>query len=188
MRYRVTPFVLNTGTVLLLIGLGALLLVSRRDAAFVPSATTVDGQVRTGTDTLLVFFVSSICGACREEPAASWFRGTLRSYAAQTPRFRTVGVALDLDPWTAIRYLDSLQHFDEISAGGSWTNHLALHYLFSDSVPVAAVPQLLLVERGTVVSRDTGRINVAVNDHVLDRFVGLHSISQWLQDASGGAR
>lgn len=164
------------------------LAVAQNDRVNDLGATAIDVQIRSSTDTLLVLFLSGSCGACRQEPGASRLKEAIGSYVTSAPRARIVGVGLDAGASQALAYLEGVGHFDEVSAGGAWTNHLSLQYLFADSIPIATVPQLVFVERHTVVRQNGAHNTVAVSSVVLNRYLGLHAISQRLRADPGEAR
>jgi hypothetical protein len=132
-----------------------------------------------GTDTLLVLFLSSTCPACRAEPYASALRDALAKYNALGQHSRVIGVAIDADAQIGVEYLSTVASFDQVSAGAGWINQLANAFIWSDSVPIASVPQLLVIRRRTTLR---GERYVAVSDSIVERALGLPPIVQWLND------
>lgn len=136
------------------------------------------------SDTVAIFFLSSTCLAGASEPAASRFTDLLGDAVRRTERPRLMGVAVDEDARRGTQYLFDIARFDQVSAGGGWSNEVSLRYLFPNGLPpMANVPQLVVVERLIEVSGDTSEPAVT-EIRVLHRALGLGPISDWIEQRS----
>jgi hypothetical protein len=92
---------------------------------------------------------------------------------------RYLGVALDWDVEAGLRMLRRMGRFDEVSAGGGWTNSAVFQFLWQDSLAVAAIPQLILLERTLRIS-PAGQDMYLVSARVLQKALGVDGIVRWL--------
>lgn len=166
--------VLILGVLVTTIGrLGLKFAISPRAPA--PSALPI-----SGLDTVAILVVSSLCGACKAEPAATevgrWL-DTLLSRSGSRPRL--IGVSVDTDVTAGLELLQEFGEFDEISVGSGFMNTAALKYIWRDSIPFAGVPQLLVFERVTRVADSP--LRVAHFEIPSQRIVGLEAIAAWLR-------
>jgi hypothetical protein len=139
---------------------------------------------QSGIDTVAILVVSSRCGACKAEPAATKVRQRLSSLSEDhVRRYRFIGLSVDTDIAAGLGLLRNFGRFDEISVGSGYLNSIALQYIWQDSVPFAAVPQLLVFERSVQVARSP--LRVIRSDGPIERVVGLEAIASWLQERAG---
>jgi hypothetical protein len=94
-----------------------------------------------------------------------------------------MGLGVDGDAAVGAAYLNSIAKFDEISTGAGWANHAVNSYVFFDSIPMASVPQLVVVQRRTDVDLVARR--VARKDSVLYRVLGMPPIVRWFESELG---
>lgn len=96
--------------------------------------------------------------------------------------FATVGVATDGDVRIASEWLRSIGKFEEVDVGRSWYNLGATAYIWSDTVSLAAIPQIVLVQR-TIHEDVPGRIRYS-DVVVLRRALGSKEIAAWANDTT----
>jgi hypothetical protein len=106
-------------------------------------------------------------------------RGSLTTLRSGPRRLVHVGISLDTDVETGFEFLLQFGNFNEISVGGSVTNLAALRYIWQDSIPIASIPQLVIVER-TSMSSD-GKLSV-ITENVVGRLVGMNAIAAWYDE------
>ena len=137
-------------------------------------------------ETVAVFIVSSGCQACKIEPAASAVRTWLAHLNARSRRPRLVGVAIDDDARAGLRLLEDFGDFDELSAGSGYLNSMAFQYLWRDTIPFAAVPQLVVFSRQNHIAKDPFRVTYESGQ--MQRVVGLAAIAGWLKSEADNVR
>lgn len=163
----------------------AVLFVRGRTTVPIASARAVPVP-RTGTDTTALLFLSRTCPACTAEPGASSLRAWLDSLTQRPSRPKLVGVAIDDNAAAGIEYLTEVSDFDEVSAGDGWANAFAYDYVWNVASPVATVPQLIIVERTTVVQDSP--FTVSSSETLLRRYVGLRPITEWVMQQARARR
>jgi hypothetical protein len=88
-----------------------------------------------------------------------------------------VGVALDSAVEAGLSILQSFGSFDEVNVGNGLNSTGALRYIWQDSLPFAAVPQLVVIERKTVVVDSPYAVQVADGPPI--RLTGVPAIAAW---------
>jgi len=145
----------------------------------------------TGQDQLVMVYVGSATCAWCNHPAIPGLLRTIRGHLlakADTMGWQlvTVGVAANWDVNEGIRHLRRLGPFDEVSAGMSWLNSIAIRYFWRDIPGQAATPELLVLAR-PVDKPDTAQVagTFEVGDEILlVRKIGLPELQTW---AAAGA-
>ena len=110
---------------------------------------------------------------------------SVRIEAAATRRtFVFRGVSLVPSVKEAVEHLAQIADFDEISAGGNWTNSAVARYLGPDigRDRTSSVPQLIFLER-EIRSNGSDRFSV-LPEHELKRYIGLGEIGDWIKAGS----
>ena len=130
-------------------------------------------QIKSGPQLVAVFLVASTCGASHN-PTLPRLLDSIRvrlgeRAAVEGEQLVTIGVSLDDDPATGIRFLSHFGRFDAVIAGGGWVGPGALSYMIRDVHGDLAMPQLVLLSR---VVKMQERSIASSSDHVLGRFVG----------------
>lgn len=137
-------------------------------------------RANPGVDTTALLVVDGSCPACRLEPAASEVRDLLDSLQAiHVRRPRLIGVAIDRSVEQGLAVLKRFGDFDEISVGSEWANTMLLEYIWRDTLAFSTVPQLLVIERHTVV--DSTNERVKYSNKYIEQIIGLPSIAVWLR-------
>lgn len=106
---------------------------------------------------------------------------TVRRQTASSGRgFLMRGVSIEPRVEDAVRHLSNLAHFDEISAGGNWTNSAVVRYLGVNDgrVSDSPIPELILLERE--VRSDGSRMLQVGTEREIARFTGLDQIKGWV--------
>lgn len=148
----------------------------------------------SGRQIVLVFFGSSTCRASQGPGLRKLIRTAKASVQAQAREngadFITIGVALDWRADRGIEFLEDFGVFDELSSGRSWSNSLALRYLWGAFPGRGATPQLVVVERKTVTPFIDGELKPgasyrpvnydATDIRILRRRVGVNQIQEWV--------
>jgi len=130
-------------------------------------------QIKSGPELVAVFIVASTCGASHN-PALPHILDSIRVRLGERAtkageQLVTIGVALDDDPGTGIKFLSHFGRFDAMIAGGGWAGPGALDYMIRDLRGELAMPQLVLLSRDVTI----GQTAIASSsDHVLGRYVG----------------
>jgi hypothetical protein len=135
--------------------------------------------MRSGAEILGVVIVGEFCPFCRMDATQDRIRAVLGEAAeladAEGAKFVAIGVAIDPEPSTGLRFLEALYPFDEVAAGRNWSGIGSLRYIWNDFPGEAAVPQLLLLRREIEI--DTIPFTVRVTgEHVVARVVGVTSL------------
>lgn len=171
--------------------------------AVAASSSTGGFSEETATDgELVMVFISSSQGPANKDPDLAWSVRTakvaLRSKAeAAGIDFSAAGVAIDWDPREGWEYLINGQteqdtrsgfgEWDEVHVGRNWRNEMVVKFVFradreglEQAVPIATVPQVLVIERSFETIRD-GRFNRIVYgpDVTLVRLVGVQALRAW---------
>jgi hypothetical protein len=125
------------------------------DVGYVPSYAR-----QSGPQILMVYVGSSTCpwsNLPEVPPAVETIKTRLADYALDRGlSFKALGVALDWSAQRGFQHLSKFGLFDEVSAGYSWGNSVAMRYLGLDgSVPVAT-PVILVYQQSFVAPRDSG--------------------------------
>ena len=140
------------------------------------------GEVRPGTELVVVFISSSTCVANGD---AAFLEAVPRMMASAGASARArsmnpvmIGVAMDNDTRAGVDYLTSFGSFDEVSVGRDWGNALVIDRVWGDPDGPPAIPQVVVMTR-TVRSGAGGRI-VFEKERVIERFVGPDAIRAWV--------
>jgi hypothetical protein len=171
---KLQPLILSLGVSAALIA-GISVGSARRSAESGGALRPLRELVRT--DTIGVLVVSSLCQACTAGETIGRVRAAHVNFR-QTPTRRTIGVALDEDLTAGMRLLRRYGNFDELVVGGSWTNVVALSHVWADTAGLAAVPQLILLERA--IGRTSDARLVVDGERVLGRAYGVREITRLL--------
>lgn len=94
------------------------------------------------------------------------------------------GVSLEQPAAEAVKHLAQVADFDEISAGGNWTNLGVVRYLGNEFARKreTAIPQLILLERDL---RWEGNDRLLISpEREIKRFIGLDEIGEWIKAGS----
>src|SRR5262249_53276864 len=91
------------------------------------------------------------------------------------------GVSLEPTVETGVRHLSQLGYFDEVSAGGNWSNSAAVRYLGGSDGRVSngAIPTLVLLQR-EVTSEGDSFLQIGP-ERELARYVGVDKIAGWVR-------
>jgi hypothetical protein len=106
-----------------------------------------------GTHLSAYVFLSSTCGVCsRRDVKASVasIRDSLQAkYRGRFKRITVVGIAVDSDVPSGLKYLDGLgfHRFDELDVGGGWLNEQVTKQFWRAGTSRALVPQVVLSTR-----------------------------------------
>ena len=102
-----------------------------------------------------------------------------------------VGVALDTNVAAGLKFLSDLGNgtpggaFDQISVGGSWLNEQAVRFFWRKQAAVAAIPQIVVIERqvdtGSYLSESAIRVQ---DDAVVATPRGHEAILAWLDQGT----
>ncbi len=145
--------------------------------AFVPRLTPVGKE---GSEILVVLIGSSRCAASRQPvlvAAMKALRERIVGVAAKNGmQVAFVGVALDDNLSTGLKWLVSVGPFDEIGVGRNWLNSYMIHLVHRDLPGDAAIPQLIVIRRA-VSSTRAGTVLVG-SDDIVAREVGLDGIRE----------
>lgn len=138
------------------------------------------GRVRSGTEVIAVFLVSTTCGAARYPALGSSLTRIRERLAEQAigahRRFYTIGVSLDEQPSAGLEFLSTFGEFDEVMAGGSWAGMGAVDFMLRSLPGPLSMPQLILLERDLRV--ESAGITVSA-DRVIMRKVGAVEIVEF---------
>jgi hypothetical protein len=130
---------------------------------------------QTGRDTVAVLFLSTACAYCTDPAGIREVRGVLDSLRHRPHRPVLIAAALDTDVYGGLELIRKYGHFDELVLGNGMLNTAAVHYIWADSVPYLAVPQLAIYER-SIVRSDSGSA-VAIGYDTARRVSGLQLIA-----------
>ena len=141
--------------------------------------------IRSGTELIMVLIATSTCPGI-DDPAlgaalAQAREGLRREAAAKGQLFTTIGVSLDWSIDHGIEMLARFGPFDEVTVGRGWLNTGALRYIWKDMPGIAAVPQIVVVEREI----DKGRSIQVTEEHVRYRMTSAMRIISWSAAAFG---
>lgn len=140
----------------------------------------------SGRHLLLVYVGSASCAWCNHPSLPGYLdivrdsletRATARGWA-----FVSIGVAANWGVDAGIDHLRKMRPFNEVAAGMSWLNSLALRYLFRDIPGEAATPELLVLTRG-VRQSETLQVQATIDigqEILLARKIGLPEIEHWV--------
>src|SRR5262249_17170843 len=107
-----------------------------------------------------------------------------RQTATSGRGFITRGVSLEPAVEEAVHHLSQLARFDEISAGGNWTNSEVVRYLGGSEGRVSdgRIPTLVLLQRE--VTSDGDRFLQVGPEREIGRYVGLDKITRWVKSGA----
>jgi thiol-disulfide isomerase/thioredoxin len=147
------------------------------DTVYVPGQTFPNGR-----EIVAVYFGANWCGPCRSpatKAAILRMKPLLATQAkAAGADFAAMVVALDRSFADGAAFIKDLGAFDEYSIGGDLASTAAQAYIWSDSLAIPAVPQVIVFERDVSVQR--GRPMTFGPRHVLARVAG-DSIPGWVR-------
>lgn len=188
---RFVPYVAMTGALGLGLGLSFFFdvdlevrqawRVQGAEGRYVPDRTHTDGA-----QLLMVYLGSAFCGWCQDEHLPEAIESVKIALASQAHRagisFKAVGLAVDWSPEAGVDHLQRMGLFDEVAAGDSWANTLAMEYVWSDESSVPATPQVLVYLRWLISPEDSIRARHGESRKtLLVSKVGLQSILEWVQ-------
>lgn len=140
-----------------------------------------DFEFRSGTEIVLVLVGAAFCGAQREpgfpqavEDAKLRVQAQAKTRGAQ---FRAVAVSLDWKTDEALSFLEGFGAFDELVVGSNWLNDGARRYIWRDLPGLAAVPQVLVVEREIETEPE---VQVRF-ERVVKRIAGAAPVMEWVK-------
>lgn len=134
---------------------------------------------------MFLLFGSSTCGFSNASVLPSLIRRAKALVAEQGSvyglGFMTVGVALDWSIEDGRDFLDGFGRFDEVSVGYSWSNSMALEYIWQQRAE-GTTPQVLVVYRKleSPATDSIARIRVK-KQNVVVRKAGLTAIKTWVE-------
>jgi hypothetical protein len=150
-----------------------------------PEGYLAQSARRSGSGVVLVFIGSPECPWSTLPSLPGMIRDLklgIRERAAASDRwFATIGIAQSSDARSGMAFLESFGEFDEVVAGGGWTNVGLLRYVYGNVSGLAATPQVVVVER---VARPGDPLEF-LEERLLARYVGIEHIERWL--ATGAA-
>lgn len=161
--------------------------------------TLVTAPFASGRYLAAFVFAASGCGFSSHPTTMEALRqvpGLLRAGAgAEFADVSVIGVALDVEPDTGVRFLRELEHpgarFDEVSAGNSWMNEQAIRLMWRDGAAAPLLPQVVLIERQVDARMYPRHIEVR-DDSVILNVVGRDDILRWVAEGAplqfGGPR
>lgn len=136
----------------------------------------------------MIYFSQSGCAACNQEtlPAAleAAKQGLARRAEASRRALVVVGVSLDWDPERGYEHLRRFGRFDEVSAGRSWINSSAMHYVWQDLPGISGTPQIVVVERTFRPATELGEAPRIVGERVVLRKLGYVEIETWAKQGA----
>jgi hypothetical protein len=148
-----------------------------------PAAAPLQERFPSGAYLTAFVFVASDCGYSTHPSTVEALRSFVESFRARGDAYANVsliGVAIDEDVEAGVQFLRSLEspgsRFDEISVGRSWLNEQVTRFVWREGVLIAALPQILVVQREVDarpyprhidVQRDTAILNVMGRDDIL---------------------
>jgi hypothetical protein len=88
-----------------------------------------------------------------------------------------IGVSIDYDVDSGIRYLAALYPFDEITVGRGFLNASVSLFLLGQAERALAVPQILVMHRQIQI--DSSAISVG-SSSIVRRVIGADSIHAWV--------
>jgi hypothetical protein len=166
------------GLSLFLLLLGSVGMVSAQDGFY-----RARHQEPNGRQILAVYIGATDCQPCIWPPFKTSLKQMWPLLDAHAQRaqaaFATLGVAINDDADSGAAMLAPLSQFDEVSLGGGWVNHVAEHYIWTDSTGVPAIPQVLVIARDVNSSKGKSQWSVT-NSRVLARVVGAEAIRAWI--------
>lgn len=143
-----------------------------------------------GTQLVMIYFGSAHCAWANDPDGPALVQQVKSSLEAQARRrgwsFEAVGVALDWEPEEGLEHLRRFGRFDEVSAGYSWANMLALQYYGDLRTEPVSTPEILVVRR-TLRRPDfvSGAANYSASGgQLLLRKAGLHELRSWARQGS----
>ena len=115
----------------------------------------------------------------------------LSEYGHSYAQVSVIGIAVDADLDAGLKFLSELGGgtpggaFDQVSVGGSWLNEQAMRFFWRTRAAVAAIPQILVIERQV----DTGAYLLDADIRVQDDVVvanprGHEAILTWLDEGT----
>jgi len=135
------------------------------------------------TETLVVFLVSSFCGASQDAQLKQAMREDRSRMLAEATRrgshVRFVGEASEGSFDWGIRLVTEFGTFDELVLGSGWMNQALIQYVWRDLPGPASLPQMVVLRRTVHLAEND--IGVG-HDIVVRRLVGKAEIRDWLRD------
>jgi hypothetical protein len=163
-----------------------------RLGADLPALRTMRIRLATppiGRERLLVLIGSAACSAAQRPGFADTVRAVVRA-AERVARdsgyaFATVGVSIDPSATRGLDFLERVGPFDEVSLGRSWLNSSVVRLVWRDHAGLAAIPQIVLVDRSVRV--DSSVIEVGP-DTVVARMVDMADMRAFLRRTGAAAK
>jgi hypothetical protein len=134
---------------------------------------------------VLLYFGKGTCAWSNREAtfiAVRRVRDALaRQAAAKGWAFAAVGVAYDRSREVSLAHLANFEFFDEVSAGGGWTNQLVSRYFWGDSPGIAASPEVVVLLRTIGAPETPGVLSLysIAREQILTRKIGLRELERW---------
>lgn len=146
-------------------------------------------KLKTGTELLMVFITSPMCGYCNSKELPQLIESSKllsQDFAkSENYNFATIGIAISWRPQTGFNHLKKFGDFDESLAGRNWLNTGAMKYVHIDvpSKTKGAVPEIVLVKR-TVHFEEKPIKNLyeITKQSQLARYSGIDEIKNFVND------
>ncbi len=143
---------------------------------------------QTGNQLVMVYFGSSNCarsnGKQLQKDVENIKLGLEEKAVRDGWSFMAVGVAVEWSVPDGIDYLRKFGEFDQVSAGYSWANSLAMKYFWTDIPGIAATPQILVLSRSLTVPErgEIGSFYSVEGERIAARKVGTEEMRQWIEN------
>lgn len=177
--------------------LGAMLLIaSFMSARFVTSSVRSakrgpvanDVAVESRVELAMVYIGNSRCGWCNDTSLTRTFpviRSAIeREAIRRNQTFVVIGIAVDPIAAEGVGHLSKFGSFDQLSAGGGWSNEAALKYFSGKLSGSPSTPTIIVVERDLVIP-DSTHLETETsyrNERQLVRKSGVFEIKRWVSD------
>lgn len=139
----------------------------------------------SASELVLIYVGKASCAYCRHPSIPGFVEEAKRRVRAQAHAeslgFSTVGVGLDLNPFSSLRHLRELGLFDELAVGRGWDNRAALQLFHLGFGLEAATPQLVVVRRLIVRDSTYEPVRLRVHEEMAFRVTGLDGIERWVR-------
>jgi hypothetical protein len=141
------------------LGIGAGTTTVLRGAKAVPSKAA-DSSTKSAPDTgvqeVAVFVGASWCRASAFPELKDSLPNVLKKLEGEAKSrnhwFTSIGVSLDQPARKGIDWLGEYANFGELIVGGGWANYGAIDLIWSDSLSVVELPQLIVLSRPILAS------------------------------------
>lgn len=134
---------------------------------------------------VLIYFGSAHCAWAKrpELPRVvdSAKRQLARYAASRGLSFTTIGVALDWSPKEGLEHLAQIGEFDEVSAGSSWSNSIALKFFGKAVFGPASTPEIIILERSIGYPNPATGVfnNETTSERFVARYAGMVELRRW---------